>query len=288
MTTTTTTPASTSSTGAMSFAEIEQLWIANGGSKAAAPVMAAIAIAESGGRSTALNNTPATGDYSVGLWQINYYDGLLASRTAEFGTPASLQGNANAQAQAAIKLSNNGTNLGPWKGDPVASAVMAGQPIPTKYTNGTTVSAASTGAAASGTAASTTPTCTPVIGEGGVLGIGSATLLNSCQAQEILGGLLIGIGGIVLIVGFAVVLADVGLRKSAPAIVGAVIGDRAGQRRATRSSQLRMTEREHSSGLRTQEREHAASARTYAKGTTVQSATPAEKRRWAQEGFGDE
>jgi hypothetical protein len=219
----------------MSFGQIEQLWIANGGSQAMAPVMAAIAIAESGGRSNALNNTPATGDYSVGLWQINYYGTLLPGRTAEFGTPASLQGNANAQAKAAIKLSNNGTNLGPWQGDPVVKAINAGEQIPTQYTNGSAVSAATT-AAATSAATSTATQCTPVIGEGGVLGIGSATLLNSCQAAEIVGALLMGVGAVVLVVGLAVVLADVGLRKSAPAIVGAVIGDKVGKRSATKAA----------------------------------------------------
>ena len=170
------------------------------------------------GRANALNNTPATGDYSVGLWQINYYGSLLASRTAEFGTPASLQGNANAQAKAAIKLSDNGTNLGPWQSDPVVKAINAGEQIPTQYTNGQSVSAATTGAAAAA-ATDTATQCKAVIGEGGILGIGSATLLNSCQAAEIVGALLMGVGAGMLIVGITLVVAD----KAAPAVIGALI-----------------------------------------------------------------
>lgn len=50
---------------AYSYAELEGLWVKNGGSKALAPVMAAIAMAESGGCSSAENPSGASG-----LWQI--------------------------------------------------------------------------------------------------------------------------------------------------------------------------------------------------------------------------
>lgn len=58
--------------------------------------------------------------------------------------------------------------------------------------------------------------------------------INQCQAKELVGALLVAAGGLALIIGLGVVLADVGLRKSAPAIVGAVIGDRAGKTSATK------------------------------------------------------
>jgi hypothetical protein len=48
-----------------SYAQLERLWINAGGSKSLAPVMAAIAMAESSGNSTAYNPSGATG-----LWQI--------------------------------------------------------------------------------------------------------------------------------------------------------------------------------------------------------------------------
>jgi len=72
--------------------------------------------------------------------------------------------------------------------------------------------------------------CTPVLS-----GL-SVTILNSCQADELLGGTLMAVGAVVLVVGLAVILADVGLRKSAPAIVGAVIGDKVGKRSATKAA----------------------------------------------------
>src|SRR5216684_1993441 len=55
-----------------SFAQLEALWINNGGAKAAAPVAAAIALAESSGCSTALNPSDNNGTQSsFGLWQIS-------------------------------------------------------------------------------------------------------------------------------------------------------------------------------------------------------------------------
>jgi hypothetical protein len=44
-----------------------------------AVILAAIGGAEGGYDYRVINDTPATGDYSVGIWQINYYDGLYAS-----------------------------------------------------------------------------------------------------------------------------------------------------------------------------------------------------------------
>lgn len=68
-------------------------------------IFAAIALAESGGDPSVINDTPSTGDYSVGLWQINYNDGLYAGRAAEFGTPQQLvQGGLPKQADVAVRL----------------------------------------------------------------------------------------------------------------------------------------------------------------------------------------
>lgn len=53
-------------------------------------IFAAIAMSESGGDLAVINDTPATGDYSVGIYQVNYYGSLYAGRAAEFGTPQQL------------------------------------------------------------------------------------------------------------------------------------------------------------------------------------------------------
>lgn len=56
------------------------------------------------GNPSALNNDPGTGDYSVGLFQVNYYGSLLSGRTAEFGSPTSLAASPQAQARAALAI----------------------------------------------------------------------------------------------------------------------------------------------------------------------------------------
>lgn len=110
----------------LTFPQIERLWIDNGGSPSAAPIMAAIAIAESGGRTDAHNGTGR--DDSWGLFQINYFGGLSPGRTAAYGTPAQLVADPNRQAKAAISISGNGKNLSPWTTYPTAAqAVLRSQ-----------------------------------------------------------------------------------------------------------------------------------------------------------------
>lgn len=76
-------------------------------------VYAAIAQAESGLDVTVINDTPGTGDYSVGLWQINYYGSLYGPRAAAYGTPQQLvQGGVTKQALAAISVGAGGFT--PW------------------------------------------------------------------------------------------------------------------------------------------------------------------------------
>ena len=108
----------------LTFTQIEQLWRRNGGTPGWAPLMAGIAMAESGGTTQALNTNPSTQDRSVGLWQINYFGNLYTTR-AKYGTPAQLQGTPNRQARAAVAISTNGKNLTPWQTDTTWSAWQA-------------------------------------------------------------------------------------------------------------------------------------------------------------------
>lgn len=56
-----------------------------------AVTMAAIAMAESGGKSGAINDNPKTGDLSYGLWQINMIGKLGPARRKEFGIESNEQ-----------------------------------------------------------------------------------------------------------------------------------------------------------------------------------------------------
>jgi Lysozyme like domain len=103
----------------LSPADVQALWVANGGDPAAALTAAAIVFSSENpaGNAGLVNDTPATGDYSVGLFQINYYGNLLQSRTAQFGDPATFAADPNLQVKAAIAMSSNGTNWQPWGPD---------------------------------------------------------------------------------------------------------------------------------------------------------------------------
>lgn len=81
------------------YAQLEGLWINAGGSKAMAPIMAAIAMAESAGNSDAYNASGATG-----LWQI-----LGAVNPADQGNLYDPQVNAK---EALLKYKSQG--LGAW------------------------------------------------------------------------------------------------------------------------------------------------------------------------------
>jgi len=91
------------------FTEMNSL----GQSQENAAVYAAIAEAESGLDLTVLNDTPATSDYSVGLFQINYYGSLYTSRAAKYGTPQQLAlGGVTKQCLAAVDIGSGGFT--PW------------------------------------------------------------------------------------------------------------------------------------------------------------------------------
>lgn len=83
------------------YAQLEGIWINNGGNKLYAPIAAAIAMAESGGKSDATNDN-TNGSTDRGLWQINSIWGALSTYDV------------NANAKAAVQISNNGTNWKPW------------------------------------------------------------------------------------------------------------------------------------------------------------------------------
>jgi len=90
--------------GDLSCAQLENLWIRAGGRRSAAFMAAEIARAESGGRQYARD--PASGYYAdgnvdIGYWQVNTVHGNI---------PYDPVGNA----QAAIRVSNNGSDWTPW------------------------------------------------------------------------------------------------------------------------------------------------------------------------------
>ena len=106
-------PQSVGVNGAYSFTQLQQLWIQAGGTKGWAPLMAAIALAESGGTPRAANTQDPYGG-SYGLWQINgsHAPGGMANAgwVANMYTPL-------ANAREAVTVGSKGSYLTPWKGD---------------------------------------------------------------------------------------------------------------------------------------------------------------------------
>lgn len=87
-------------------------------SRSASIWLTAITGVESRYNTTALNTDASTGDYSVGITQINYFGGLYAERAPHIGTPQQLlAGGLNDQARATAWLYNDAGGLGPWEPD---------------------------------------------------------------------------------------------------------------------------------------------------------------------------
>lgn len=78
-------------------------WVSNGGSIAAAPIAAAVAMAESGGCVDAVSPRNSNGTTDAGLWQIN----SIHATNAQMVDPV-------ANVKMAISLSGNGTSWTPW------------------------------------------------------------------------------------------------------------------------------------------------------------------------------
>jgi Lysozyme like domain len=214
-------PAMPGTTGVtLTFADIEKLWTDNGGDPAWAPTMAGIAIVESGGLTNNLNNNALTKDFSVGLWQINYFGSLGPARAPVFGEPAALASDPNAQAKAAISLLGNGAGITNWAGDTVGQLAQNGKPLTLAQVTaalnvvakggGTTATTDSALGTAEGLAAAAAD---PVLGllpgvtpGGGITGLGGfdtivTDLASSAFWKRIgvftLGGALLIVGGIV-------------------------------------------------------------------------------------------
>lgn len=90
----------------LTYAQLEQLWISNGGNRAAAPIAAAVAMAESGGRSDVTSSNP-DGGTNVGPWQLD-------TRGVGAGYSVAALQNPDTNAKLAIKGSGDGHDWGAW------------------------------------------------------------------------------------------------------------------------------------------------------------------------------
>lgn len=208
-----------------SYAQLEQLWINAGGSKSLAPMAAAIAEAESGGNSAAMNYTDNGGTQtSVGLWQVSTGTHQFP---AAWTTPSGNAAEAVAKYTAAGGWSPWGTyDSGAYK------QFLSGSTTPDPNVPGGTAAGGGTTAQttaaeqAAAAAASTQLGSTCLIGFGGVPGtswvndifgsggnVGQFCILSKSEVRALLGGLIIAAGGLVAITG-VLILAAYGLKRS--------------------------------------------------------------------------
>jgi len=184
-----------------SYAQLEALWIQAGGSKAKAPLMAAIALAESGGRANAISPKNTDGSVDRGLWQINSVHGA-ASTTDPL-----------ANAKAAVKIEST-QGLKAW----------------TTYTNGAykkflkgNVSPDNNGLPTGSTSTATDASLTGDIG--GAIGQGFAdafkAMLQPMISLFIWGGEIM-IGGVLMVIGIVVFILNTQAGKDTTKPVGRV------------------------------------------------------------------
>jgi hypothetical protein len=188
----------------LTYAQLEGLWITNGGNKAVAPLAAAIAMAESSGRTDVTSANP-DGGVNVGLWQLDTRGKGAGHTVADLQNPAT-------NAAVAVQGSKDGTDWSAW-------ATFASGAYKRFMNGGTTpdMSVPGGGQAAATAAqqqASAGPECAFSIGGqhiGILFGHGptlpSACLISKTEVRAVLGGLILVAGALVMMPGLVIVMA---------------------------------------------------------------------------------
>lgn len=161
------------------YAQLEGLWVNNGGSAATAPLAAAIAEAESSGNATVTSPNP-DGGTNVGPWQLDTPGGKGAGYSV-----AQLQ-NPNTNARVAVLGSAGGTDWSAW-------ATYGSGAYKAYLSNGTTpdTSGLPAGtAAATLTAATSAATCALSVPLAGCI-------LPKSALRGMIGGLCLGAAGVI-------------------------------------------------------------------------------------------
>lgn len=196
-----------------SYGQLEQLWIQNGGPASLAPIAAAIAMAESGGNSAALNPTDNGGrQTSWGLWQIS--NGTHAQPVANILDP-------NVNAGQAVAKYNARHNWSPWGTytsgayrkflqsgvAPTSAGVPAGGSGPGADLGGPVGGTTSTPAI---DVSATSGTNTTGVGASCLLGysgsFGSFCVLSKAEVRSLIGGFIMVAGATVTLIGLVLLV----------------------------------------------------------------------------------
>lgn len=194
-----------------SYAQLETLWINAGGPKTLAPLAAAIAEAESGGNSDALNPNDNGGiQSSFGLWQIS--TGTHTPPSPNWANPA-----VNAQL-AVAKWKGAGNSFSPWgtydSGAYKAFLNNSTSPDPNVPGSATQLTA-QTVAAGSSDCLLPNPlgVSLPLVGN---ISAGPSCLFSKSNARAFIGAGMLLAGGLVALAGLAVLAAAAGMRAAQP------------------------------------------------------------------------
>lgn len=181
----------------LTYSQLEGLWIRNGGSATQAPLMAAIALAESGGVTTAHNDKDNGGKQSsFGLWQIS---------TGTHTPPSASWADPDVNAKLAMgKLKSQGLKAwGTYTSGAYKKFLSNGVPPSAPPTGTSGTGALSGGGTVTAIASVESNTCAwnlhlPVAGD---TCIASKTMARQVLGGIILaGGLIVGLTGLVLLV----------------------------------------------------------------------------------------
>lgn len=194
-----------------SYAQLESLWINAGGSKALAPIAAAIGEAESGGNSDALNPNDNGGrQSSFGIWQIS--NGTHTPPSPNWANPA-----VNAQlAVAKYKGAPGGPSFSPWGtyDSGAYKAFLSNSTTPDSNVPGSpSQTAAQTAASGSSDCLVANPVgSVPLVGSF----LGPACLFTKSNARAFIGAGLILAGGGLTLAGLVVFAAVAGVKAAGP------------------------------------------------------------------------
>lgn len=194
-----------------SYAQLETLWINAGGPKALAPLAAAIAEAESGGNSDALNPNDNGGTQSsFGLWQIS---------TGTHTPPSPSWANPAVNAQLAVgKWKGAGNSFSPWgtydSGAYKAFLNNSTSPDPNVPGSSTQLTAQTVAAGSSDCLlANPLGISLPLVGS---VSAGPSCLFSKSNARAFIGAAILLAGGLAGLAGLAVLAAAVGMRAAQP------------------------------------------------------------------------
>jgi hypothetical protein len=181
------------------YAQLQGLWINAGGPAAAAPVAAAIALAESGGCTAALNLTDNNGTQtSVGLWQVS-------NGTHQY--PASWATAAGNATEAVAKYKGASNTFSAW-GTFVSGAYTAFlNPGTTPDTS--VPSGSGTPAATLDSSASSTSTCAANWPSADLIvtSLGGGCMFSKAALRHVIGGALMVGGALIVLPGVLVLVA---------------------------------------------------------------------------------